>query len=201
MEFVNQFLSVSTRAIEKIDRSQFISTIEFLHEIRERKGRLFIAGSGGGAGHSSHAAADFRRLASIESYAIGDNVSELTALINDESWENSYAISLSQSKFKKTDALLVLSVGGGNAEKNVSVNLINAIKFVKEVGGVVIGVASNSGGFLGETADSFISIPVSENTLVTPICESLQALVWHLLVSHPKLKVRPTHWENLGGVS
>jgi len=201
MEFVNQFLSASSGAIEKIDRVQFVRAVECLCTLREQKGRLFVAGSGGGAGHSSHAAADFRRLTSIESYAIGDNVSELTALINDESWEDSYAISLSQSKFKSTDALLVLSVGGGNAEKNVSVNLINAIKYVKEVGGVVIGVASNSGGFLGENADSFISIPVSEKSLVTPICESIQALVWHLLVSHPKLKIRQTHWENLGGVS
>lgn len=201
MEFVNQFLSASSGTIEKIDRVQFVRAVEYLYKLREQKGRLFVAGSGGGAGHSSHAAADFRRLTSIESYAIGDNVSELTALINDESWEDSYAISLSQSKFKSTDALLVLSVGGGNAEKNVSVNLINAIKYAKEVGGVVIGVASNSGGFLGESADSFISIPVSENSLVTPICESIQALVWHLLVSHPKLKIRQTHWENLGGVS
>lgn len=201
MEFVSEFLSASTRVIEKIDRGQFIRAVEYLYDLREQKGRLFVAGSGGGAGHSSHAAADFRRLASIESYAIGDNVSELTALINDESWEDSYAISLSQSKFKKTDALLVLSVGGGNLEKNVSVNLINAIKYVKKAGGVVIGVASNSGGFLGEAADSYISIPISDSSLVTPICESIQALVWHLLVSHPKLKVRPTHWENLGGVS
>jgi D-sedoheptulose 7-phosphate isomerase len=201
MEFINEYIESSIQAIKMMDKEKLQLLTDELGKLRKRNGRLFIAGSGGGAGHSSHAAADFRRLASIESYAIGDNLSEITGLINDESWEDSYAVSLQQSKFQSKDALLVFSVGGGDLEKSVSVNLINSVKYCKSLNGKVFGIASNSGGFLGSHADILISIPVLEKDLVTPICESLQALVWHLLVSHPRIKVRPSHWENLGGVS
>lgn len=201
MNYTQSYLNACVSSINSIHTESLDHAVDHFYQLRERKGRLFIAGSGGGAGHASHAAADFRRLAGIESYAVGDNISELTALINDESWEYSYALSLAQSNFSSADMLLVLSVGGGNLEKNVSVNLINAVKHCLNIKGKVIGVASNSGGFVGKHSDLFVSIPVTDSSLTTPICESIQALVWHLMVSHPKIKVRPTHWESLGGVS
>lgn len=200
MNYTLDFLNKAVQSINQLKAEEIEALVSELLNLRNRSGRLFLIGSGGGAGHASHAAADFRRLAGIESYAVGDNVSELTALINDESWEESYAISLRQSKFSQNDALFVISVGGGDLEKQVSMNLVRSIDFCHKIGGQVFGVSSNSGGYLAQKTKNWVRITITDNALVTPISESLQALVWHLIACHPKLKIRPTYWESLGGV-
>jgi D-sedoheptulose 7-phosphate isomerase len=197
MEFTEFFLGESIKTIEGISRGEVDSVISLLVSLRTSKGRLFIAGSGGGAGHASHAAADFRRLAGIESYAIGDNVSELTALINDTSWKDSYRISLQQSNFSSNDCLMVFSVGGGDELLNVSSNLVEAIKYAKKLGSSITGVVSSPGGYLSQITDSLVRIPYPTTNLKTPLTEAFQALIWHLLVSHPSLAVRKAHWESI----
>jgi D-sedoheptulose 7-phosphate isomerase len=168
-----------------------------LAAVRERGGRLFILGVGGGAGHASHAVNDFRKLCGIESYAPTDNVSELTARTNDEGWETSFSAWLEVSRLSRADALLVFSVGGGSREHRVSVNLVHAMETAKALGASVYGVAGAPGGTLAELADVAILIePPAE--LRTPLVESFQAVVWHALVSHPGLAVRQGHWESLG---
>src|SRR5262249_40638047 len=154
---------------------------------RERNGRLFILGVGGGAGHASHAVCDFRKICGIEAYAPTDNVSELTARINDDGWESSYVNWLRGSHLTAADAVFVLSVGGGDAERNVSTNLVRALEYSKEIGAKISGVVGRDGGFTARVADTCILIPVSNPATVTPHTESFQALVWHLLVSHPRL--------------
>jgi D-sedoheptulose 7-phosphate isomerase len=167
-----------------------------LAEVRERGGRLFVLGVGGGAGHASHAVNDFRKLCLIETYAPTDNVSELTARTNDDGWESSYVGWLEVSQLGERDALLVFSVGGGSRERNVSVNLVNAIERGRELGASIYGVVGAPGGTLAELADVAILIDAPAD-LRTPLVESFQAVVWHALVSHPELAARPAHWESL----
>ncbi len=167
-----------------------------LAELRERHGRLFILGVGGGAGHASHAVNDFRKLCLIEAYAPTDNVSELTARTNDDGWESSFVGWLEVSRLGKDDALLVFSVGGGSRERNVSVNLVNAIERASEAGTAIFGVVGAPGGTLGRLADVAILIDAPP-ALRTPLVESFQAVVWHALVSHPDLAAKPGHWESL----
>lgn len=167
-----------------------------LAEIRERGGRLFLIGVGGGAGHASHAVNDFRKLCHIESYAPSDNVSELTARTNDEGWETSYAAWLEISRLGERDALFVFSVGGGSREHNVSVNLVNAMELGKTRGAALFGVAGAPGGTLAELADVAILVDAPP-ALKTPLVESFQAVVWHALVSHPELAAQEGHWESL----
>jgi D-sedoheptulose 7-phosphate isomerase len=164
--------------------------------VRERGGRLFILGVGGGAGHASHAVNDFRKLCGIESYAPSDNVSELTARTNDDGWDASYSGWLEVSRLGSVDAVLVFSVGGGSREQNVSVNLVNALEFAKARGAEIYGVVGSPGGSLGELADLAILVSPPAN-LRTPLVESYQAVVWHALVSHPELAVKQGHWESL----
>lgn len=197
MNFIRTFRELTIDSINGIDESLLSKAVEELEALRSRKGRLFIAGSGGGAGHASHAAADFRRLTGIESYAIGDNVSELTALINDESWEDSYKFVLQQSHLTEKDMLLFFSVGGGDAVKNISSNLVNAAKFGSTLGTKIVSVVGAPGGFLAQNSDISILIPSSDRSKLTPITEALQAYVWHLLVSHPTLSVRKAMWESV----
>jgi D-sedoheptulose 7-phosphate isomerase len=167
-----------------------------LAALRERGGRLFILGVGGGAGHASHAVNDFRKLCLIESYAPTDNVSELTARTNDDGWETSFTEWLAVSRLGAGDALLVFSVGGGSREHNVSVNVVNAIERAHELGAAVYGVVGAPGGTLAQLADVAVVIRAPDN-LRTPLVESFQAVVWHALVSHPELAVRQGHWESL----
>lgn len=167
-----------------------------LAELRDRGGRLFLIGVGGGAGHASHAVNDFRKLCHIESYAPSDNVSELTARTNDEGWDTSYSAWLEVSRLGPKDALFVFSVGGGSREHNVSVNLVNAMELGKERGAALYGIASAPGGTLGELADVAILIDAPPE-LKTPLVESFQAVVWHALVSHPDLAAQQGHWEAL----
>ncbi len=179
-----------------IDGEQVDAMARGLAALRERGGRLFILGVGGGAGHASHAVNDFRKLCSIESYAPTDNVSELTARTNDDGWETSFTAWLTISRFCAADALLVFSVGGGSREHNVSVNLVNAIERGRELGASIYGVVGSPDGTLARLADTAIVISAPAE-LKTPLVESFQAVVWHALVSHPELAAQPGHWESL----
>jgi len=171
-----------------------------LAAVRERDGRLFILGVGGGAGHASHAVNDFRKLCHLESYAPTDNVSELTARTNDDGWDTSFSAWLAISKLSADDALLVFSVGGGSREHGVSVNVVNAIEFGRERGALIYGVVGAPGGTLAELADAAVIIDAPPD-LKTPLVESYQAVVWHALVSHPELAAQRGHWETLTATS
>ena len=197
MDFIEEFQKLSIESLAQISQDQVRKAIAVLKPLQTSRGRLFIAGSGGGAGHASHAAADFRRLTGIESYALGDNVSELTALINDESWSDSYKFILQQSRLNRDDVVLFFSVGGGDETKNISTNLVNAAKYSREMGCQILCVVGEPGGYIGTIADAPILIPVSNRARLTPVTESLQAYVWHMLVSHPELSVRRAMWESV----
>ncbi len=183
-----------------IDRDRVDQMARGLAQLRERRGRLFILGVGGGAGHASHAVNDFRKLCSIESYAPTDNVSELTARTNDEGWDTSFSEWLSVSRLAEDDALLVFSVGGGSREHRVSMNLVNAIELARPLGASIYGVVGSPDGTLAKLADVAIVLRTPAD-LKTPLVESFQAVVWHALVSHPELALRQGHWESLSGAS
>jgi len=165
--------------------------------VRARGGRLFILGVGGSAANASHAVNDFRKLAGIEAYAPTDNVSELTARTNDDGWHSVFAEWLKGSRFDKKDAILVLSVGGGSLEKNVSPNLVSALKLAKERGSAILGIVGRDGGYTAQVADVAIIIPTVNPANITPHTEAFQAVVWHLWISHPTLKVAETKWESM----
>jgi D-sedoheptulose 7-phosphate isomerase len=197
--FTRQFLDQCSAVIAKFDVSKFEQAAQRLSDLRRRGGRLFILGSGGGAGHASHSACDFRKLCNIEAYAPYDNVSELTARTNDEGWENTLSGWLKVSRLNERDALFIFSVGGGNQAKNVSMNLVNAMHYAKESGAEIIAVVGRDGGTAAQLADVAILIPNVEPGLVTPLTEGFQAVVWHLLVSHPMLQAAEAKWESLSG--
>lgn len=196
MTFSGEFLNQSIDVINNIDTDEIERMAETLSSVRDGGGRLFIVGSGGGAGHASHAVCDFRKLCNIEAYAPYDNVSELTARVNDEGWDVSILNWLKVSRFGSRDCVLVFSVGGGNEEKNISSNLVRVAKYAKEVGAKVIGVVGKDGGYTKKIGDAVVVIPTVNSAHITPLTEGFQALVWHLLVSHPKLQVNPTKWES-----
>lgn len=179
-----------------LDADRVDTVARGLAAVRERGGRLFVLGVGGGAGHASHAVNDFRKLCGIESYAPTDNVSELTARTNDDGWETSYSAWLEVSRLGPNDALVVFSVGGGSRERKVSVNLVNALELAREVGASIYGVVGSPGGAVAELADAAILIDPPPD-LRTPLVESFQAVVWHALVSHPELATQLGHWEKL----
>jgi D-sedoheptulose 7-phosphate isomerase len=195
--FSETFLNDTVAVIEQLDRGQIEAVVDVLAETRAREGRLFLCGSGGGAGHASHAACDFRKLCDLESYAVTDNVSELTARINDEGWEASYADWLRASRLRRDDCVFVFSVGGGDVERRISVNLVEAMQLAKERGARIAGVAGRNGGALARWADACIVLPTVDADLVTPQTEGLQAVMWHLLVSHPKLAANAAKWESV----
>jgi D-sedoheptulose 7-phosphate isomerase len=171
--------------------------VDVLASVRERGGRLFFLGVGGSAANCGHAVNDFRKLAGFEAYAPTDNVSELTARTNDEGWETVFSEWLRGSRLGPADALVVFSVGGGSLEKNVSPNLVRAIQFAKTVGAAVVAIVGRDGGFAASVADACVIVPTVNPDTVTPHSEAFQAVVWHLLVSHPKLKVHRTKWESI----
>jgi D-sedoheptulose 7-phosphate isomerase len=181
---------------QALDADRLDDMASGLASVRERDGRLFILGVGGGAGHASHAVNDFRKLCAIESYAPTDNVSELTARTNDDGWDTSYSAWLAVSRLCQRDALLVFSVGGGSREHNVSVNLVHAMEMAHQLGASLYGVVGAPGGTLAELADVAVLIEAPP-ALRTPLVESFQAVVWHALVSHPELAVKQGHWESL----
>jgi len=195
-EYISTFLDDAITIIKTIDRAQIQKMSAILQKIRKNGGRLFILGVGGGAGHASHAVNDFRKIAGIESYAPTDNVSELTARVNDDGWETVFVNWLKGSRLNAKDCIFVFSVGGGNAEKNVSVNLVNALKYAKETGAKVIGVVGRDGGFTAKVADACVIIPTVNDKTVTPQTEAFQAVVWHLIVSSPAMQKFEMKWES-----
>lgn len=196
MGFAEQYLQEAGRVVAAIDARDVEELAGLLVELRRRGGRLFVLGSGGGAGHASHAVCDFRKLAAIEAYAPSDNVSELTARINDEGWETAYREWLKVSRLAPTDMLLVFSVGGGDLERNISANLVRAVEYAREVGCSIGAVVGRDGGYTGRVADARVIVPIVNPAHVTPHTEAFQAVIWHLLVSHPALQAAPTKWES-----
>jgi D-sedoheptulose 7-phosphate isomerase len=172
--------------------------VDLLADVRQAGGRLFILGVGGSAGNASHAVNDFRKIVGLEAYAPTDNVSELTARINDEGWDTAYANWLKGSRLAARDCVLVFSVGGGDAERNVSVNLVRAIEHARAVGARVSGIVGRDGGFTARMADACVIVPTVDPATVTPHSEAFQAVIWHLLVCHPRLQLAPARWESLG---
>lgn len=197
MSFSKQFLNESIEIINKLDKNEIEKAVAILKQTRENGGRLFIIGSGGGAGHASHAVCDFRKICGLEAYSPSDNVSELTARVNDEGWDVSYVNWIKGSRFNSKDCVLVFSVGGGNADKQISMNLVNVVKHAKELGAKVVGVVGKDGGYTKETGDAVILIPTVNDSRITPHTEGFQAIVWHLLASHPELQINKTKWESV----
>jgi len=196
MSFATEFLAEVQQVAAKLDAAAIEKCAVELAAIRERGGRLFILGVGGSAGNASHAVNDFRKICGFEAYAPTDNVSELTARTNDEGWPTIFAEWLKGSRLGAKDGLLIFSVGGGNLEKNVSPNLVNAIHLAKKVGASVIGIVGRDGGYTAREATACVIVPTVNADHVTPHSEAFQGVVWHLLVSHPKLKVAQTKWES-----
>ena len=196
MSFSQDFLKKTALVAETLDVECLEKMAILLAEVRDCGGRVFFVGSGGGAGHASHAVCDFRKLAGIQAICPTDNVSELTARINDEGWETSIAESLKCSNVCTRDAVFVFSVGGGNEEKNISANLVHAIRTAKSVGAKVLGVVGRDGGFTAAHADACVIVPMVDPALVTPLTEAYQAVVWHLLVSHPLVQKNTAKWES-----
>jgi len=196
MSFTKQFLAEVQQVTAQLNEAAIEKCADELAAIRARGGRLFILGVGGSAGNASHAVNDFRKLCGFEAYAPTDNVSELTARTNDEGWPTIFAEWLKGSRLQAKDGLLILSVGGGNLEKNVSPNLVNAIQLAKQVGAAVVGIVGRDGGYTAKEATACVIVPTVNAAHVTPHSEAFQAVIWHLFVSHPKLKVAQTKWES-----
>lgn len=194
--FANSYLLEAQKIIEHLDADQIEKMTKLLVNLRNQKGRLFLVGVGGGAGHASHAVNDFRKIAGIESYSPSDNVSELTARTNDEGWETTYAAWLKVSNLSAKDMLFVFSVGGGDAERNISANIVNALKLAKETGCKIIGVVGRDGGYTAKVANACVIVPTVNKDYITPHTESFQAMVWHLLVSDPRLQQMSNKWES-----
>ena len=195
-QYLSDFLDDATLIIKKLDRTKIRQISQILLDLRNNGGRLFILGVGGGAGHASHAVNDFRKIAGIESYAPTDNISELTARVNDEGWETVFVKWLNVSRLTANDCLFVFSVGGGNTEKNVSVNLVNAIKYAKEKKAKVIGIVGRDGGYTAKVADACVIIPTVNEKTITPQTEAFQAVIWHLIVSSPSMQKFEMKWES-----
>ena len=196
MTYSQQHLEEAIQIIRQLDAGLIEKAVEQLRQIRDRGGRLFILGVGGSAANASHAVNDFRKICGFEAYAPTDNVSELTARTNDEGWASVFVEWLKGSRLSRHDGLLIFSVGGGNLEKNVSPNLVSALQLAKEVGAAVIGVVGRDGGYTAKVADACVIVPTVNPANITPHSEAFQAVVWHLFVSHPQLKVQQTKWES-----
>jgi len=196
MNYVQQHLKEATEVIQKLDITAIEKMVVLLAGIKQAGGRIFFLGVGGSAGNCSHAVNDFRKIVGIESYAPTDNVSELTARTNDDGWASIFVEWLKISKLSGKDALFIMSVGGGNLEKNISPNLVEAIKYAKVVGAKVTGIVGRDGGYTAQAADVCVIVPTVNPDTITPHSEAFQAVIWHLLVSHPLLKASQTKWES-----
>ena len=196
MTYALQHLNESVEIIKKIDIVAIEKVADLLCEVKQNQGRIFFLGVGGSAGNCSHAVNDFRKIVEIESYAPTDNVSELTARTNDDGWATIFEPWLKLSKLNKKDLVFIFSVGGGNLEKNISPNLVAALKYAKSVGSKISGVVGRDGGYTAHVADACVIIPTVNPDNITPHSEAFQAVIWHLLVSHPKLKANQTKWES-----
>jgi len=195
-DYADCYLTNIAKISSLIDRSAVEKMIKILCETREKGGRLFIIGVGGGAGNASHAVNDFRKIAGIEAYAPTDNVSEITARVNDDGWDTVFVNWLKGSRLNADDCVLVFSVGGGSAEKNISNNLVYALKYAKDSKARIIGIVGKDGGYTASVADICIIIPTISET-VTPYVESFQSVIWHLLVTHPLIKTSEMKWESV----
>ena len=194
MKFINNFLEKTKKTINQLDHKSINKAIQYISKVKTNNGRIFFLGVGGSAANCSHAVNDFRKLCNIECYSPVDNVSELTARINDDGFELSFSKWLEVSHLNKKDIIFIFSVGGGDIKKNVSVNLIESIKLAKKCKSKIIGIVGKKNGYTAKNADVSILIPETDKSLLTPLSESFQSIVWHLLVSHPKLKVNKTKW-------
>ncbi len=201
MSYAKQHLTEAVEIINKLDVNAVEKMADLLADVKEAGGRIFFLGVGGSAGNCGHAVNDFRKIVGIESYAPTDNVSELTARTNDEGWATIFAEWLKISKLTSKDMLFIFSVGGGNLEKNISPNLVEALKYGKQVGSKIVGVVGRDGGYTAQVADACVIIPTVNPENVTPHSEAFQGVVWHLLVSHPKLKAKQTKWESATNVA
>lgn len=196
MSYVENYLEEVRKIINTLDVSSIEKIIHELVQIRKNGGRLFFLGVGGGAANATHAVNDFRKIAGIESYTPMDNVSELSARVNDDGWDTTFINWLKGSKLNNKDAVFVFSVGGGSIRKQISVNIVNAVKYAKEVGAKVFGVVGRDGGYTAEVADACVIVPTINLDTVTPHTESFQAVIWHLIVCHPDIKVSEMKWES-----
>lgn len=196
MSFTKHYLSEASEILSQIDVAAIDRVIGKLQDVGRQGGRLFILGVGGSAANASHAVNDFRKICGIEAYAPTDNVSELTARTNDEGWETVFAQWLRGSRLNARDLVMVLSVGGGDLDRNISPNLVRALQYAKEVHATVVGIVGRDGGYTGQVADACVIVPTVNNQTITPHSEAFQSVIWHLLVSHPALKAHATRWES-----
>jgi D-sedoheptulose 7-phosphate isomerase len=197
MSYIDDYFNEAIGILKKIDRCQVEKMIQLLLTIREQKGRLFFLGVGGSAGNASHAVNDFRKLADFEAYTPADNVSELMARTNDEGWDTIFLEWLKGSRLRKEDGIFVFSVGGGNLEKNISANLVRALEYANTVGAKILGIVGRDGGFTARVADACLIIPTVNPNTVTPHTESFQAVIWHLIVSDPRIMQMSNKWESV----
>lgn len=197
LPYIDRYLAEAKSIIDGLDRDTISRMIEILKQVRDERGRLFILGVGGGAGHASHAVNDFRKIAGIEAYTPMDNISEFSARVNDDGWEGVFANWLKGSFLGPKDAVLVFSVGGGNAEKKISVNIVEGVRYAKEMGAKVLGIVGRDGGYTKQVADACVVVPTVSPETVTPHTESFQAVVWHLIVSHPLFAKQKGKWESV----
>ncbi|MBI2756454.1 MAG: SIS domain-containing protein [Chloroflexi bacterium] len=196
-DFVERYLEEVRDVAARIDRAAIHRLVDLMVDVRAKGGRVFFLGVGGSAGNASHAVNDFRKIANMEAYAPTDNVSELTARINDEGWDTSFSSWLAGSKLAERDVVFILSVGGGDRDRNVSVNLVKAMDYAKTTGARVCGIVGRDGGYTATIADECVIVPTTTAETVTALAESFQAVVWHLLVSDPRLQAAPMKWESL----
>jgi D-sedoheptulose 7-phosphate isomerase len=197
MKYIERYFHEAKEIIDKLDKNQIKTMLSCLKEIKEKRGRLFFLGVGGGAANASHAVNDFRKLCGFEAYTPMDNVSELSARVNDEGWENVFVQWLKQSKLNENDGIFIFSVGGGNLEKKISANLVRAIEQAKNVGAKILGIVGRDGGFTAKCADACVIVPTISSDTVTPHTEAFQAVIWHLIVSHPEIKECEMKWESM----
>ena len=194
MNEINRFIEDSSKILKIIDKKTIFKAIKIIKQCRDRKGRIFFTGSGGGAGHASHATNDFRKICNIESYCITDNVSELTARINDDGWNTSYSNWLKVSNFSNKDLLFVFSVGGGNEKKKISMNLVETMKLARKKKANIISIVGKDNGYAAKISDACIKIPKVSEKYITPLTEGFQSVIWHLIVSHSLLQKNKTKW-------
>jgi D-sedoheptulose 7-phosphate isomerase len=195
-DYTTRFFNETCEAVARLNPADVDRIIDVLTEIRASGGRVFFLGVGGGAGHASHAVNDFRKIAGMECYAPSDNVSELTARINDDGWESCYADWLRGSRLNVQDAVFVFSVGGGSVERKISMNLVRSLELAQHIGAKILGVVGRDGGYTAQVADASVIIPTISDDTVTPMVEAFQAVVWHLIVSHPRLRANEMKWES-----
>jgi len=196
MNYIDQYIEEMKQITEKINKKEIKKIVDLINTVREKKGRIFFIGAGGGAGNATHAVNDFRKIAGIESYTPTDNVSELTARTNDDGWESVFVEYLKTSKLNKNDMVFVFSVGGGNQEKNISVNIIKALEYTKITGAKICGVVGRDGGYTKKVSDACVVIPTINGKTITPHTEAYQGVIWHLIVSHPKILAHEMKWES-----